>query len=43
MKDRWGPELTFDPAYNPNLDLSETGFGIDPNPRVPHPHLFLGE
>ena len=43
MKDRWGPELTFDPAYNPNLDFSETGFGIDPNPRVPHPHLFLGE
>ena len=34
MYNRWGPLLTRDPAYNPNLSLADEGFGLARTPRV---------
>ncbi len=34
MKERWGDLLLYDPAYNPNLTLKESNFGLAWPPRV---------
>ena len=34
MSERWGSELVTDPAYNPNLNYSSTGFDLSTEPRV---------
>jgi hypothetical protein len=34
MQTRWGATLQNDPAYNPNLSLQSTRFGLAPQPRV---------
>lgn len=34
MSERWGSELLTDPAYNPNLNHSGTGFDLSTEPRV---------
>jgi len=36
MQQRWGDELQRDPAYNPNLTLQETDFGLAFPPRPAH-------
>jgi len=41
IRERWGDELTVDPAYNPNLDLVGGGFRIDARPRTPHLRTLL--
>ena len=34
MKEKWGTFLESDPAYNPNLELSEGAFKLSQNPRT---------
>jgi GT2 family glycosyltransferase len=34
MQERWGQELLFDPAYNPNLTLERTDFSLAWPPRA---------